>query len=122
MQRKRQGPGGGGRGGHQGGPRNDQMGGQRNPDERLLEKLSQLSGPTYELPPLDTTEKKFAGRNRLYIGNIPNELTEDELLELFKPYGETSELFVNKEKNFGFIRMVIISLCGTIDCSLTLFY
>lgn len=107
MQRKRQG-GGPGRGGHQGGPRNDQMSGQRNPDERLLEKLSQISGATYELPSLDTTEKKFAGRNRLYIGNIPNELSEDELHDLFKPYGETSELFVNKEKNFGFIRMVII--------------
>lgn len=87
-----------------GGPRGDQPG--RNIDDRLLEKLSQISGPTFELPPLDTSERKFAGRNRLYIGNISNDITEDDILELFKSYGETSELFLNKEKNFGFLKFV----------------
>lgn len=102
-QRKRQGGRGGGQ--HQGGTRNDQMSGMRNPEDRIMEKLSQICGPTFELPPLDTSEKKFAGRNRLYIGNISSDVTEDEIVQLFKSYGETSELFVNKEKNFGFIRM-----------------
>lgn len=36
------------------------------------------------------------------------DITEDDIKELFKPYGEVAELFVNKEKNFAFIRMVII--------------
>lgn len=97
---------GGRGGGQQGGNRNDQMmGGSRNPEDRILEKLAQMCGPTYELPPLDATEKKFACKNRLYIGNIPNDVTEDDIVQLFKKYGETSELFLNKEKNFAFIRM-----------------
>lgn len=98
---------GGRQGGQQGGPRGDgPPQGMRNPDDRLLEKLAPLAGPTYDLPPLDTAEKKFSSRNRLYIGNVANEITEQELLELFQKYGETSELFMNKEKNFGFIRLV----------------
>ncbi|XP_025835594.1 hrp65 protein [Agrilus planipennis] len=90
-----------------GGPREMGPGGGpgRNPDDRLNEKLAQLSGHTIDLPPLDTTEKKFSGRSRLYIGNISPDVTEEELNELFKKYGETSELFLNKEKNFGFVRM-----------------
>lgn len=99
--RKRMGRGGGNQmaGGGGPGPRD------RNPDDRLNDRVSQMSGPTFDLPPLDTTEKKFSGHARLYIGNIPVEATEEEINDLFKAYGETSELFVNKEKNFGFIKM-----------------
>lgn len=76
------------------------------PERMMYEKLNQMGGHTYDLPLLDTKEKKFSGRSRLYIGNIPAEVTEEDLNNLFKPYGETSELFINKEKNFGFIRLV----------------
>lgn len=69
-------------------------------------KLKELSGSMVDLPPLDLTEQKFSGRNRLYIGNLTNDVTEEELLETFSQFGETSELFVNKEKNFAFIRIV----------------
>lgn len=94
-------------GGPPGGPRGDgPQQGMRNPDDRVLEKLASFVGPTYDLAPLDTTEKKFSSRNRLYIGNISNDITEEEVTELFQKYGDTSELFLNKEKNFGFIRMV----------------
>jgi len=68
-----------------------------------------IGGPTHELPPQDTTEKKFSGRNRLYIGNLTNDVTEEEIQTMFQKYGEISELFVNKEKNFAFLRMVIIN-------------
>nr|CAD7257616.1 unnamed protein product [Timema shepardi] len=54
---------------------------------------------------VNVSEKKFSGRCRLYIGNLTNDVTEEEMQQLFSPYGETSELFVNKEKNFAFIRM-----------------
>ncbi|KAF5297018.1 hypothetical protein FQA39_LY12232 [Lamprigera yunnana] len=99
--------GGGGGGGGNSGPREQGGGGlqNRNPDDRLNDRIAQLSGPTYELPPLDGTEKKFSGRGRLYIGNIAAEVNEEEINDLFKSFGETSELFVNKEKNFGFIRL-----------------
>lgn len=65
-----------------------------------------ISGPTHDLPAQETTEKKFSGRNRLYIGNLTNDVTEEEIQQMFQQYGEISELFVNKEKNFAFLRMV----------------
>jgi len=49
-------------------------------------------------------EKKFSGRCRLFIANMNNGTTEEDLRELFGQFGETGEVFVNKEKGFGFIR------------------
>lgn len=71
-----------------------------------MERVMSLAGPTHELPPQDTAEKKFCGRNRLYVGNLTNDITEEEIQSLFSPFGQVSELFVNKEKNFAFLRMV----------------
>lgn len=90
------------------GPRDGPRGGRfgmRGPDDKFNEKMQQLSGPTFDLPPIVMTEKKFNGRNRLYIGNIGNEVTEEDIIELFKPYGETTERFLNKEKNFAFVKL-----------------
>lgn len=107
---------GGGRGGFnhggrkfQGSPgsRRDDGRGQKNQnqDDRVNDKLLGISGPTIDLPVSDTKEKKFAGRCRLYIGNLASETTEDEINQIFAKYGETSELFYNKDKAFAFIRM-----------------
>lgn len=74
-------------------------------NDKVQERINQIGGPSYDIPPINTAEKKFNGRNRLYIGNIGNEVTEEDLTELFKPYGETSEIFLNKEKNFAFIKL-----------------
>ena len=92
------------RGGFRGGMNRDDRprGGQ---EDRFNDKLSSLAGPTHDLPPLDLSEKKFSGKNRLYIGNLTNDVTEEEITNLFSKYGESAELFVNKEKNFAFIRM-----------------
>ncbi|XP_053612218.1 hrp65 protein-like [Plodia interpunctella] len=110
---------GGGPGGPGGPPRNQPQ--QRNnrgphgnmdglkPAQReehmLSNKLKDLMGPLLDLPPIDQSEVKFNGRSRLYIGNLTNDVTEEEILALFAPFGETAELFLNKEKNFGFIKM-----------------
>lgn len=72
----------------------------------LANKLRDLVGPLLDLPPLEQTEVKFNGRSRLYIGNLANDITEEEVQKMFSQFGETAELFVNKEKNFGFIKMV----------------
>lgn len=88
-------------------PRNFHRDGEhamKTPQDKMMDKLNQISGSTLDLPPLDMTEKKFSGRNRLYVGNIGNEVGEEDLVEFFKPYGEVSEVFVNKEKNFGFVK------------------
>ena len=50
--------------------------------------------------------KKFSGRCRLFVGNVPPETREQEFESWFKPYGECSEIFLNAQRGFGFIRMV----------------
>ncbi|XP_056154721.1 splicing factor, proline- and glutamine-rich isoform X2 [Lampris incognitus] len=50
-------------------------------------------------------EKTYTQRCRLFIGNLPNDITEDEFKRLFAKYGEPSEVFINKGKGFGFIRL-----------------
>lgn len=97
---RRQGGGGGGGGGF------DRRGGRGGNDDFMInQKLKNLTGPTHDLPNIETEEIKFSGRNRLYLGNLTNDITEEELTELFKPYGEISEAFVNKEKNFAFLKV-----------------
>lgn len=41
----------------------------------------------------------------MYVGNLTNDITDEELTELFKPYGEISEAFINKDKNFAFLKV-----------------
>lgn len=47
----------------------------------------------------------------IYVGNLANEVTEKELLELFKAFGEVKsvqvmrELFSGLSKGFGFVEM-----------------
>lgn len=76
-----------------------------NQDSSINQKLRLLNGPTHDLPSVEPAEIKFSGRNRLYIGNLTSDVTEEELKELFKPYGEISEAFINKEKNFAFLKI-----------------
>ncbi|XP_077403929.1 uncharacterized protein LOC144036875 isoform X3 [Vanacampus margaritifer] len=50
-------------------------------------------------------EKAYTQRCRLFIGNLPNDITEDNFRKIFAKYGEPSEVFINKGKGFGFIRL-----------------
>uniref|UniRef100_A0A8C6WEA1 Splicing factor proline/glutamine-rich n=1 Tax=Neogobius melanostomus TaxID=47308 RepID=A0A8C6WEA1_9GOBI len=50
-------------------------------------------------------EKAYTQRCRLFVGNMPNDITEDEFKKMFGKYGEPSEVFINKAKGFGFIRL-----------------
>ncbi|XP_040044492.1 splicing factor, proline- and glutamine-rich isoform X3 [Gasterosteus aculeatus] len=50
-------------------------------------------------------EKTYTQRCRLFIGNLPNDITEEDFKKLFAKYGEPSEVFINKSKGFGFIRL-----------------
>ena len=99
---------GGGRQGGGGGDRGDRgmMQGGRSQDDRLMERIMAIAGPTHDLPAHDMEEKKFNSRSRLYVGNLTNDVTEEELTNMFLPYGETTELFLNKEKNFAFLKIV----------------
>lgn len=55
-------------------------------------------------------EKTYTQRCRLFVGNLPNDITEEAFRKLFAKYGEPSEVFINKGKGFGFIRLVSESL------------
>ncbi|XP_008329240.1 splicing factor, proline- and glutamine-rich isoform X2 [Cynoglossus semilaevis] len=50
-------------------------------------------------------EKQYTQRCRLFIGNLPSDITEEQFKNLFVKYGEPSEVFINKSKGFGFIRL-----------------
>lgn len=79
--------------------------GRRGEDFMIQQRLKQLHGPTHELPPIEHNEVKFSGRNRLYVGNLPQDVKEEDLREWFKPFGEVNEAFVNNEKNFAFLKV-----------------
>lgn len=51
-------------------------------------------------------EKTFTQRARLFVGSLPLDITEEEFKNLFAKYGNVSEVFINKERGFGFVRLV----------------
>merc|ERR1719225_2589666 len=81
------------------------FGGGRGQYDRVLDKLRQMEGPSYDLEPLDMSERKFSGRARIYIGNFTSDMTEAQLKEILTQFGEVGEIFYNREKNFAFLRM-----------------
>ncbi|KAK7161776.1 hypothetical protein R3I94_004449 [Phoxinus phoxinus] len=50
-------------------------------------------------------EKTFTQRCRLFVGNLPSEMTEEDFKKLFSKYGEANEVFINRDRGFGFIRL-----------------
>ncbi|XP_066517412.1 non-POU domain-containing octamer-binding protein isoform X2 [Hoplias malabaricus] len=50
-------------------------------------------------------EKTYTQRSRLFVGNLPAGTTEEEVEKLFSKYGKPSEVFINKDRGFGFIRL-----------------
>ncbi|XP_061762793.1 non-POU domain-containing octamer-binding protein [Nerophis ophidion] len=67
-----------------------------NPNEALTLDLQNFRKPG---------EKTFTQRSRLFVGNLPNGVTEEDIEKLFAKYGKASEIFVNKDRGFGFIRL-----------------
>ena len=55
---------------------------------------------------IQASETKFNGRARLFIANLQNGISEEDIRHLFGKFGETNEVYVNKEKGFGFVRLV----------------
>jgi len=84
----------GGRGGFRGGY-----------GDPTLMRLQEIQGPQHELPPIDTSERRFSGRSRLYIGNIQAGMTEEKLKEMVEKFGEVGEMWFNEEKHFAFMRL-----------------
>ncbi|CAF2717752.1 unnamed protein product [Rotaria sp. Silwood2] len=55
---------------------------------------------------ISTSQKTSqGGRSRLFIGNIPSDLTQEEFQTLFSKYGELIEYYVNPSRGFGFVKL-----------------
>ena len=52
------------------------------------------------------SEKKGSVKCRLFVGNISRDTSEAEVKDMFSVYGEVCEVFVPRDKSFGFVRMV----------------
>ena len=109
-----------GRGGHRGGGRGGGFGGPGGPrgdsGPRGMREKSERGTfhndqPQVSLedamPPAD---KKFTGRCRLFVGNMPAETNEEDFKKMFEEHGEFTEVFLNSSRGFGFIRMVRLNL------------
>ncbi|CAL8309125.1 unnamed protein product [Merluccius merluccius] len=73
--------------------------GDRVPPEPGLEMTLDLRG--FRKP----GEKTFTQRCRLFVGNLPSDLSEEDFRRLFCKYGEANEVFINRDRGFGFIRL-----------------
>ncbi|CAF3550737.1 unnamed protein product [Rotaria socialis] len=58
------------------------------------------------------------GRSRLFIGNIPSDLTQEEFQTLFEKYGELIEYYVNPSRGFGFVKLSSRQLAEQAKCDL----
>ncbi|XP_028250695.1 paraspeckle component 1 isoform X2 [Parambassis ranga] len=50
-------------------------------------------------------EKTFTQRSRLFVGNLPVDIPEEKFTSMFAKYGNVNEVFINRERGFGFIRL-----------------
>lgn len=71
-------------------------GGEQKEEKALLLDLQSFRRPG---------EKLYTQRSRLFVGNLPAGTTEDDVEKLFSKYGKPSEIFINKDRGFGFIRL-----------------
>lgn len=84
----------------------------------MYKKLRQISGPTYNLKPLNYADNKFANRTKLYVGNISSQATEEEIKSLFEHYGEIGQTYLNKKKNFACVKMDYFLNAKNAKCAL----
>lgn len=81
---------------------------EKNEEKNIIQALRKLRGPSLNLPEFEfETEKRFSSDSRLYVGNIPKDVTARHVEELFTPFGEVSDIFVNytSEKPYILLRM-----------------
>jgi cold-inducible RNA-binding protein len=53
----------------------------------------------------------------LYVGNLPYRATEDELRELFEPFGPIAEIRVIGDKGFGFVDIPEENVAAAIEAT-----
>ena len=96
---------------HNRGPNSQNRGGQNRPPRHHQFDKGDKGQDSSRLKNEQNSEssgdpKKFTGRCRLFVGNLAPEMTEDDFKQLFQPFGDVSEVYVNPSRSFGFIRLV----------------
>jgi proline- and glutamine-rich splicing factor len=72
----------------------------------VKERLEMMSGPTTNLVSKEgVSAKKFTGRCRLFVGNLPPSITDEEFRKMFQQFGEIAEVFLHPQKGFGFVKL-----------------
>ncbi|KAI7685871.1 hypothetical protein SSS_01601 [Sarcoptes scabiei] len=61
--------------------------------------------PAWDLQPQNTEPQQFTGRCRLFVANLPANVTEESLRKLFSEFGQISDIFIGKSNQFAFIKM-----------------
>lgn len=97
---------------NQAGPHPDSSMGRDNQMGHMNANLGSIKfspgSSTRELPPIETKadpSKKFTGRCRLFIGNLPHNTSENKLKSLFENHGEVGEVYLGPKSAFAFIKM-----------------
>ena len=68
--------------------------------------------------PMGVLPRKKAGNlasKSLYVGNLPYSCSEEELREMFEPYGPVGEIRVIQNKGFGFVDIPEENLAAAIE-------
>lgn len=104
---------------HQQHPHNQNKGGQRqmgrgqgnenqwNRKDVVKERLEMMSGPTTNLVSKEgVSAKKFTGRCRLFVGNLPPSINDETFRKMFSEFGEIAEVFLHPQKGYGFVKLV----------------
>lgn len=71
----------------------------------IKDLLYEMQGNTYNLQVVQSEPKKFTARCRLFVAPLPPSVNDEELKKWFSQYGEVGEVFLNKSKNFAFVKM-----------------
>lgn len=80
---------------------------QWNRKDIVKERLDAIGGPTTNLVSKEgVSAKKFTGRCRLFVGNLPPSITDEEFRKMFEQFGEIAEVFLHPQKGFGFVKLV----------------
>lgn len=70
-----------------------------------IKRFNPVNQPVKNQPEPVSSEKKFTGRCRLFVGNLPADITEKEFKDLFSKFGDLGEIFLNTQRSFGFVKM-----------------
>ena len=81
--------------------------------DKLWDRLQEISESQYDLEPLDMSEKKFNAQSRLFVGSLPREITLEELKDMFSKHGELGQVYFNKDGAYAFINFVstVVTCC-----------